>query len=161
MHFELGTFFVQILAFLILLYLMRRYVFGPAMRVMERRQQYIEDQVATAERTRQEAEALLQEQKNLLAQARSEAQEIIERAKQHSEREAEAILKEARERAERMVEEARAEILREKEQALAELKQQVGALSVMLAAKIIEKELDEREQLALIEKTLQQVGDSA
>ena len=100
-----------------------------------------------------------QEQQALLNQARTEAKEIIERAKLQKEKEAETNLSDAQERAERMIKEATAEIGREKERALAELRNQVGHLSVILASKMIEKELDEKEQSKLVNQYLNQVGE--
>ncbi|GAB7387895.1 F0F1 ATP synthase subunit B [Bacillaceae bacterium] len=156
---EWGTMLYQLVLFIILFLLLRKYAFGPLMGVMQKRQEYVESQLAAAEKNRAEAEALLEEQRNVLQQARQEAQQIVERAKKQSEAEAEKILASAQQHAERMIEEARAEIEREKEKAVAELRDQVAGLSVLLASKIIEKELNEKEQAQEIEQFLKQVGD--
>ncbi|MBO8172011.1 MAG: F0F1 ATP synthase subunit B [Bacillaceae bacterium] len=149
----------QVITFIILLLIVRKFAMGPAMSVLEKRQKHIEEQITTAEKNREEAQKLLEEQRAALKEARDEAHEIVERAKKQSEVEAKEILNSAKERADRMVEEARAEIEREKDKAVAELRDQVTSLSVLLASKIIEKELDEKQQQEVIDQFMKQVGD--
>jgi F-type H+-transporting ATPase subunit b len=156
---ELGTMLFQLVAFLVLMGLMIRYALRPVMGVMEKRQAYIDEQINTAEKNRAEAERLVAEQREELEKARKEARELLERAKAQKEREAEAIIKEAQERAERMIQEASKEIAREKEKALAELRDQVGQLTVLLASKVLEKEVDAKQQSKLVDRYLQQVGE--
>lgn len=156
---EWGTMLFQVVVFLVLLWIVKKFAIGPAMGVLEKRQQQIENQISTAEKNRAEAETLLKEQKQALQQAREEAHQIIERAKKQSELEAKEILEAAQKRSERMIEEARAEITREKDKAVAELRDQVASLSVMLAAKVIEKELDQSQQQEVIDQFMEQVGD--
>lgn len=159
MTLSLGDMLFQLGAFILLMILVSRFALRPVMNTMEERQSHIENQISEAEKQREEAEKLIKEQQELLNQARTEAKEIIERAKQQKEKEAETILSEAQQRAERMIKEATAEIGREKERALAELRDQVGHLSVILASKMIEKELDEKEQSKLVHQYLNQVGE--
>lgn len=156
---EFGTMLFQVIMFLILLLVVRKFAMGPAMRVLEKRQENIETQIATAERNRAEAEALLEEQRKVLKNARDEAHQIVERAKKQSEVEAKQIMESANQRAERMIEDARSEINREKDKAVAALRDQVASLSVLLASKIIEKEMDQKQQQATIEQFMKQVGD--
>nr|WP_212775231.1 F0F1 ATP synthase subunit B [Polycladomyces abyssicola] len=149
----------QLVAFLVLMGLLIRFALRPIMGVMEKRQAYIDEQIDTAEKNRAEAERLVAEQREALEKARKEARELLERAKVQKEREAEAIIKEAQERAERMIQEATNEIAREKEKALAELRDQVGQLAVLLASKVMEKEIDAKQQSKLVDRYLQQVGE--
>jgi len=156
---ELGTMLFQLVAFLVLMGLLIRFALRPIMGVMEKRQAYIDEQINTAEKNRAEAERLVAEQREELEKARKEARELLERAKKQKEREAEAIIKEAQERAERMIQEATNEIAREKEKALAELRDQVGQLTILLASKVMEKEVDAKQQSKLVSRYLEQVGE--
>ncbi|EGK10731.1 MULTISPECIES: F0F1 ATP synthase subunit B [Thermoactinomycetaceae] len=149
----------QVVAILILMFLLKRYALGPVMKVMNERSEHIEQQITTAEQNRAEAEKLVAEQKEALSQARQEAKDLLERARAQKEREAEEIIRDARERAERMISEAKSEIVSEKEQAIQELRDEVGTLSVMLASKMIEKEIKAKDQSALVKKYLNQVGE--
>jgi F-type H+-transporting ATPase subunit b len=159
LEFHLGTILFQLVTFLILMLLVARFAVRPLLGVMKQRQDYIDGQITAAEKNREEAEKLVAEQREALETARREAREIVERAKKQKEREAEEIIRQAQERAERMINEATAQITREKEKALADLRDEVGRLSVLLAAKVLEKELDAEEQSKLVGRYLEQVGE--
>ncbi|MGD8190351.1 F0F1 ATP synthase subunit B [Brevibacillus ginsengisoli] len=156
---EYGTMLIQLLMFLILLALVSKFAMKPAMAVMEKRRQHIENEISTAERNRQEAEALLAEQRRILDEARVEAKSILDRVSKQANDESARIIEEAKATNERLKADASAELAREVEKAKAELRDQMAGLSVMLASKIIEKELDETAQKASVDQFLKQVGD--
>lgn len=160
MELALGSFIMQILAFAILYILLKKYAFGPLMGVMQKRQQQIEDQIKNAEANRADAEKLLKEQTDAMQKTRLEAHEIIENAKASSVKQANDIIEKAKEESERVKKQALQEINLEKEKAVAELKEQISTLSVMIASKIIEKELDTKTQSKMIEDIIEQVGES-
>lgn len=149
----------QILAFGVLLLLLKKFAFGPIMDMMEKREQHVADQISSAEKNREESEKFLAEQREAIQEARQEAKEIVENSKKMSDQQAEDVLKNARKEAERMKQNALAEINTEKEQAISALREQVSTLSVLVASKVIEKELDEKEQEKLIQDTLKEVGE--
>lgn len=156
---EWGSLLFQVIVFILLMIAVAKYATGPISNVLEKRRQYVENEIKTAERNRQEAEALLAEQRKLLDEARLESKAILDRVTKQANDESSRIIAEARENAERLKREATAEINREVEKAKAELQEQVAGLSVLLASKIIEKELDEAAQKASIDKFLKQVGE--
>lgn len=160
MAFNFTSFFVQIAAFLILYWLLSKYAFGPLMSIMQKRQDHVRNELATAEKNRSESEKLIAEQREAIVQARKEAGEIIERARQMSSKQSEEMIEAARKEAARLKEQAVTDISRERDQALASLREQVGTLSVMLASKIIEKELDANSQTQLVDDYLKQVGEA-
>ena len=145
--------------FIILLLLLRKFAWGPIMNMMKEREEHIANEIDTAEKNRKEAEQYLEQQKEEINRAREEAQQIIETARKTSEVQGEEILSSARAEAERVKANALAEIEREKDLAVQELREQVGTLSVMIATKIIEKELDEKEQEKLIEEYVKEAGE--
>lgn len=149
----------QILIFFILLMLLKKYAFGPIISMMQKREEHIADQISSAEKNRKESEKYLIEQRQEIDKARIEAQSIIANAKTISEQQTEVMVKSARLEAERMKESALAEIKREKELAVSELREQVASLSVLIATKVIERELDEKQQAKFIEETLKEVGE--
>jgi F-type H+-transporting ATPase subunit b len=156
---EWGTMLTQLIVFMILLFAVRKFAMGPIMAVLEKRRQHIENEISSAERNRQEAEALLAEQRRVLDEARAESKAILDRAAKQANDEASRIIAEAQATAERLKADASAEIAREVEKAKAELRDQMAGLSVLLASKIIEKELDEAAQKESIDKFLVQVGE--
>ncbi len=158
MSIEIGTMLFQLVAFIILMLLVSKFALRPILNTMKKRQDHIEDQIEDAEENRKKSEKLLEEQRTALNEARKEAKEIIERARAQKDRESEAIIKQAQERAGRILEEATIEIKREKEKALASLRDEVGVLSIQLASKMLQKELDKKEQSELVSSYLDEVG---
>jgi len=156
---EWGTLLTQAIVFLLLLLLVRKLAMGPIVGIMEKRRQHIENQISSAEKGRAEAESLLAEQRRVLDEARAESKAIIDRAAKQASDEASKIVAEAQAASERMKADASAELAREVEKAKLELREQMTSLSVLLASKIIEKELDEAAQKSTVDKFLAQVGD--
>lgn len=160
LHVQWGTALYQLVVFIVLFLLLRKYAFGPLMGVMEARQRKISSDIAAAEKNREEALKLIEEQKNELKAARQDAAKIMENARLTAEKQAEDIVAKAKAEAEQFKKNAQMDINREKEQAMSALREQVGALSVMLATKIIEKELDNNQQEKLVSDFLKEVGEA-
>lgn len=161
MEFNFTTFGIQVVSFLILFWLLSKYAFGPLLSVMEKRKQLLKEQHETAENNRKQAEALLAEQKQAIQDARKEAYEIIDQAKLTSTRQADEIIEQAKSEAVRLKEGAVRDIESEKNKAVAALRSEVSAMSVMIASKIIEKQVDEKSQEQLVSNYLKEVGDKA
>ncbi|WP_168121403.1 F0F1 ATP synthase subunit B [Paenibacillus sp. HB172176] len=152
------TFVIQLVAFLILLYLLKRYAFGPLLGIMEQRKQFVADQINSAETSRKEAEQQLEQQKQALQEARKEAYDIIEQAKQTSSKQADDMIQAARSETNRLKDDALKDIESEKNKAVAALRSEVGGISVKIASKIIEKQVDEKSQEQLVDQYLKEVG---
>lgn len=154
-----GDIVFQLLMFIILLALLKKFAWGPLMGVMKQREDHIANEIDSAEKNRADAEKLLEEQRELLKEARSEARELIENAKKQAEVQREEIINTARAEAERMKETASREIEQQKENAVAAIREQVASLSVMIASKVIEKELTEADQEKLINEYIKEAGE--
>nr|WP_156324056.1 F0F1 ATP synthase subunit B [Bacillus sp. JCM 19034] len=154
-----GSILYQVFAFLALLFLLKKFALKPLLGVMEKREQIVNENLDSAEKTRKEAEELIANQTKELEKAKADAQEIIQNAKKLGEQQGQDIIAEARENAERIKEAALAEIQREKEQAVASLRAEVANLSVQIAQKVISKELDPKEQEKLVTDYLKEVGE--
>ncbi|MDF2960903.1 MAG: subunit of synthase [Paenibacillus sp.] len=155
-HWE--SFVFAIIAFVILYWLLNKYAFGPLFGIMEERRRMIAEQLSTTEQNRVKAEQLMAEQKQAMQDVRKEAQEIIEQARKISSKQGEDIVEHAKAEATRLKDEALKDIENEKNKAVAALRSQVSAMSVMIASKIIEKQVDEKSQEQLIEHYLKEVG---
>ncbi|MBB6638089.1 F0F1 ATP synthase subunit B [Cohnella thailandensis] len=156
LHWE--SFVYAIVAFLILYWLLNKFAFGPLFGIMEKRRLLVQEQMDNAEKNRLESEKFLEEQKQSLQQARKEAYDIIEQAKTTGSKQADEIVNAAREESSRLKNEAVREIESEKNKAVAALRSEVTGLSVKIASKIIEKQVDEKAQGELVDKYLQEVG---
>lgn len=159
MEFDWTSSVIQIVAFLILYWVLSKFAFGPLFRIMDKRKEHIQQEVSAAEKAHERANEAVRKQKEELEKARNEAYQIIENAKKQADSQGDKILANAKEQAERTLGEARSEIEREREKAVASLREQTAELSVMIASKIIEKELDVEEQEDEIDRFLKQMGD--
>ena len=126
---------------------------------MKQREEFVANEIESAEKSRQEAAKYLEEQRVLLKEARTEAQELIENAKKQADIQREDIIVSARSEAGRLKESAKLEIEQQKENAVAAIKEQVASLSVLIASKVIEKELSEKDQQKFINDYIQEVGE--
>lgn len=158
MNVELGTMLFTFAVFLVLLILLSQFALKPLLRVMKQRQDHIEVELKKAEEARLEATKLIQDNQAAIVAARQEANAIVDRARTVSEREGAEIVAAARKEAERVRDQALAEINRERELAINALKEEVSKLSVAIAAKVIEKEIDETKNRELVDQYLSQVG---
>nr|WP_197970015.1 F0F1 ATP synthase subunit B [Mesobacillus harenae] len=149
----------QLAAFLILLALLKKYAWGPLMGIMNEREQHIANEISAAENSRKEASSLIEEQRELIKQSRLEAQGLIENAKKQGDVQRDEIIALARTEAERLKESAKLEIEQQKEQAVAAIREQVASLSVLVASKVIEKELSAADQEKLINEYIQEAGE--
>ena len=154
-----GDIIFQLVMFLILMALLKKFAWGPLMGIMQNREQHIAGEIDAAEKSRTEASKYLEEQRELLKEARQEALALIESAKKQGDDQRSQIILEARQESERLKESAKREIETQKDQAMAALREQVASLSVMIASKVIEKELSVEDQEQLINDYIKEAGD--
>lgn len=150
---------IALIAIGILYYLLNKYAFGPLFSVMEKRRELVQQQLSEAAQTREQATAFVEEQKAALQQARKDAYDIIEQSKQTSSKQAAQMLEQAKDEATRLKNEAVRDIQSEKNRAVEQLRSEVGAVSVKIASKLIEKEVSEdKVQEELVDQYLKEVG---
>lgn len=137
-----GTLIAQIINFLILVLILAKFAYKPLMQVLEERQTKIADSLASAERDKLAADELKREYHDQLAAARTQAQAIVDKAVKAAEQSKDEILEEARAEHARLLKAAQEEIQRERELALSQLRAEVVTLSVAVASKIVEQNLD-------------------
>ncbi|MGE4271762.1 MAG: F0F1 ATP synthase subunit B [Desulfitobacterium sp.] len=153
------TLVAQVLSFLLLVYILRRFAWNPLINMMEERRNQIEANIANAEKERLQAEQIKREYQEEMRKARQEAQEVIAKATKMSEVRAAEILADAHDEAEKIKKSALVDIERERDRAIAQVQAQVADLSVAVAEKIIRKNLDVSGQEAMIEQFIQEVGE--
>ncbi len=161
MHIHLTTFVIMIVSFGLLYLLLQKYAFGPLFSIMEKRREYVMDQISTAETSRAETEKMLAEQKQAMITARNEAYNIMEQARALSAKQADEMINQAKAEANRLKDEAIRDIESERQKAQAALRGEVQQLSVLVASKILGQQIDEKAQAALIEKALKEAGGQA
>jgi len=149
---NVGFLVLQIFSFALLLAILGAWVYKPVLKMLaERREKLaraLEDARVAAE-ARANAE---QEAQKILAEARAKADEIIREAEARAEERKREILEQAKAEAEKLKQEALAEVEEERNRVLAELREQIAALAVAAAQKIVGATLDEKRQHELLEE---------
>ncbi|HDB7325292.1 TPA: F0F1 ATP synthase subunit B [Staphylococcus aureus] len=150
---------VQVLTFIVLLALLKKFAWGPLKDVMDKRERDINRDIDDAEQAKLNAQKLEEENKQKLKETQEEVQKILEDAKVQARQQQEQIIHEANVRANGMIETAQSEINSQKERAIADINNQVSELSVLIASKVLRKEISEQDQKALVDKYLKEAGD--
>jgi F-type H+-transporting ATPase subunit b len=145
---------VQLVAFILFIYLLWKYALGPIVRILDERTTRVSESVAAAERMQQELQATASRNEEVLAQARVEAQAIVSNAREVSDATIARARDEAGKQADEYLTRAQETLRQETTRARLELREEVADLAVLAAGKIVRKELDPASQARLIEETL-------
>jgi F-type H+-transporting ATPase subunit b len=143
-----------LITFGIAVFVLWRYAFGPVQKIIDQRRANIQESMDAAEETRAEAERLLDEYKQTLAEVREEAEAILERSRSAGEVAKAEILAESRAHAERIVAKAHEQVERETRAALQDLKTEVVELTLLATEKVAASGLSEAAQRRLIDEAL-------
>jgi F-type H+-transporting ATPase subunit b len=156
----IGLMLWTLLVFVVTMILLARLAFPRISEALERRQRQIEESIDTAQRTREEADQLLAEYRARLREAREQADEIVQRARQT----AEAHEREAKEEGHEIVAEASQKAQRDIEaatkRALDDIRREVADLTILATEKVTRKALDEADQRRLVEEALAELDFS-
>jgi len=149
---QIGLFFWTLVTFLILLFGLRKFAWGPILAAMKGREEGIRSDLARAAKERDEAQRLVAEHRALIDQARRERAAAVEAGRQDAERLKSDILEEARKQREQLAKQAESQIDASLRQARAELKGVAEDLALRAAAKLLAKNLDDATQRRLVEE---------
>lgn len=143
---------------LVLYLILKHFFFEKVHKFMEARKAAVQDNLDRAKATEEEAQALLSEYQATLSNAEEEKRAIIKEAKAEADRRADAIVGEAKIQAQRIVSEAHENMRAEEEKAVVQLKKEVSSLAVLAAERIMQRELDEKSQQALVDQVLEEAA---
>ena len=155
---DFGLVFWLTVSFLIVVFLMRKFAWGPILTMLKERETSIEDALNAAKKAKEEVANMKAENERILQEARNERDKMLKEARDTKD----AIVNEARTKAQvegdRMIKIARETINNEKMAAITELKNQVATLSIEIAEKVIRQQLSSNEkQKALVQELLKDV----
>lgn len=155
----IGSSLVQLVTFLVLLGALSYFVWKPLKKVMDERENLIHSDIDDAEQRKAEAVRLKEENEAVLKDTQAEISSMMDNAKQQAKKEQEAIIHDANTRANQMMKDAKVDIEREKEKAIRDINSQVSEISVLIAEKMISKEINQEDQKDLVSRYLQEAGD--
>ena len=156
---DLGLLFWMLLAFAVVFFVLAKYGFPAIVGMVEERHRYIEDSLKKAHEAQERLANIEKEGESILQEARAKQAQILKEAAETRDSIVEQAQEKARAEGARLLEDARVAIEQEKKAAIADIRQQVAALSVGIAEKVLKQNLkDDKAQMDLINRMLDDVS---
>jgi F-type H+-transporting ATPase subunit b len=149
-----GLMIWTIVCFLIALFVLKRYAFGPIQTMIDARREQIRRSLEEAEHAREEARRVLEEHKKLIGQARTEAEQILGEARRTGEAMEHRMREETEAERKRRIEETRREIAAETARALEKIRTEVADLTLEATAIVVGRKLDSARDRELITEAI-------
>ncbi len=155
--FSFGLFFWQIILFVVLLLILRKYAWNPILNAVNDREEGIKNALAEADKARQEMQNINADNERILKEARTERDGMLKEARDIKNNLIEEAKEEAKTQGNKLIEQAKASIQSEKLAAISDLKNQVAELSMNIAEKVVKDELSNKDkQLKLVAQMLKE-----
>ncbi len=155
-----GLMIWTVIAFLITLFVLKRYAFGPIQKTIDERRERIRRSLEEADDARTEARRLLEEHRALIGQARGQAEEILAEARRVADAQRQRVREETEADRQRRLEETRRQIEAETQRALDQIRAEVADLTLVAASKVAGKALDESDHRRLIDEAIAELDFS-
>jgi F-type H+-transporting ATPase subunit b len=152
-----GTLIAEVIAFVLMIFILNRYAYPRIMRIATEREQKIEAGVRAAAEAEKRLQEVQVEVTKTLDEARAQGREIIDRAHKAAVVETEELVRKGRRDGEAQIARARSEIATERDKAIQEIQAQVGIMVVSAAERVLGEAIDGRTHTRLIEESLAQV----
>ena len=151
---------IQAIAIFILFFFLSGVLFEPVQKVLNNRREKIKNDIESATKDKEDAKALKAEYDEKLKSIDKEREEILAKARKTAQKKEAEIIEEAQAEATRIMNRANQEIELEKAKITDDMRKEIVRVATAMAAKIIEQQIDESKQDALIEDTLKEMGGS-
>ena len=137
----------------------KKFLFGPVMKMIQERQQEIDDMYAQADTARSSAKALEEDYKQKLSAAMETGERIVKDATMRGQAKEEEILLQANAEASRIRSKAEADIAMERKKAINDAKDEISGMAMAIAEKVVGRELNAADQSKLIDDFISELGD--
>jgi F-type H+-transporting ATPase subunit b len=155
-HIEAGLLIAQFVNFLIVLGVLYMFAYKPILKALNERTKKIEKGLHDAESAKKKLEEMTEKEKEVLVNAKKEAQEIMQRAEEEAKKNLEIMTNETKEKIEKMKRDAQSLIMQERTKMVSEAKAEIADLIVTATEKIIAEKLDTQKDKGLIEQAIRQ-----
>jgi F-type H+-transporting ATPase subunit b len=153
-----GLILWTLLVFGVLLYLLRTFAWPHIVGAVEAREKRLEEQIANTERLQAEAQKLVEQNQKVLAEARGQAQALLNEARAQAEKERAAAVEKTKAEQDDLLERARRDIASERDRAIADLRQEAVDLSLAAASKLVGERLDGEADRRIVSSYLASLG---
>lgn len=157
-EFSAGLFFWQIILFILLLLLLRRFAWKPILHAVNAREEGIRNALAAAEEAKKEMQNVTADSEKLLQEARAERETLLKEAREIREKMIADAKQHAQAEGDKIIRAAKESIEGEKKAAISDIKNQVASLSVEIAEKVLRDQLDNKDkQLKLVDELVNDI----
>ena|SRR5436190_13633268 len=156
----LGNLLWQLAAFILLIYLLRRFAYGPIVKMLDERRSRIQESMDQAEQIKRDNQEAAKRAEQIIGEAQGQVREMLALANQQSQRTIAAAQAEAREQREKLLADAHAQIQADTTRAKEELQHEVARLAIMAASKVVGKSLDTPDHYRLVDQALAEAEQS-
>jgi len=153
-----GLIFWTVVTFIVLLVLLKKVAWGPILTALDQREAAIKESLEKAEKAREEAQKVLDENQANITRAEEESKKIIDQSRAYAEKLKDQMIRESKEQARKIVDDASAEIERKREEAFNELKNQVAEIAINAAEKILRESLDKDSNKKIVDKYISDIS---
>ena len=153
----LGNLIWQIVAFLILIFLLNRFAYKPVVRMLDERANRIREGMEQAEQIKRDNAAAAQRAQQIIGEAQGQVREMLNQAQQVSQRTIAAAQDEAREQRERLLSDAHKQIEADTRRAKDELRREVARLAILAASRVVGRSMDTQDHYRLVDEALAEV----
>jgi F-type H+-transporting ATPase subunit b len=153
-----GLIFWTVITFIALLLILKKFAWKPILSALNQREAAIKESLEKAEKAKEEAQRILEENQASLLEAEKESQKIIEQSRLYAEKLKEQMIKDSRQQAQKIIEDATSELERKKDEAFNELRNQIAEIAIKAAEKILSESIDKNSQAKLVDKYLNEIG---
>ncbi len=151
---DVGVLALTVCNFLLLVYLLKKFAWGPVINALEKREAQIETDKKTAADARQSAEEVKAELDKRLAQISTEAAQKMAAAVKAGEAQKDQLLAQAHQQAQQLLEQAKAQIEAEKNKALADVRGEIASISLLVASRVVGRQVTDGQADRLVEEVL-------
>ena len=157
-EFSIGLFFWQTVIFVILIFILKKYAWGPILKAVNDREQGIKDALDSAEAAKKEMQSLQADNEKIMKEARAERDSLLKEARDLKNSIISQAKDEAKSEAQKIIESANEAILNQKNAAVSDIKKQVASLSIEIAEKLLKEKLsDDNKQMKIVEDLIKDV----
>ena len=150
-----------LLNFLLILFVGKKFLFGPVMKLIQDRQKEIDDMYDAAGDAKRSAQALESEYKEKLSAAAQTSERMVKEAAVRGQRREEEIIRQANLEANAIREKAAADIAQEKKKAINDAKDEIADMAMAIAGKVVGRAINAADQASLVDHFIEELGENA
>ncbi|MEI7621197.1 MAG: F0F1 ATP synthase subunit B [Candidatus Moraniibacteriota bacterium] len=153
-HIDLKLIIAQLVNFAIVLFVLKKYAYGPVLKMMQERTEKIEQGMKDAESAGKKILEIAKQEKAVLIEAKRQAQEIVTKAEEVAKKNKEEIIVEAKAQSDKILSDSAKRIEQEKNQMLQEVKGQIAELVIAATGKVLGEKIDSEKDKTIIDRAI-------